>query len=156
MPRVGLHFALVLVLAPFSVLSAADTPEEEVRFAIERFMQATKGEDLDGIMKLVDVPWYHQGDRIIQEREQLKNEFKGLFEKADFGDLSFSLKKIVTYSEVRDQTNAEERKLLDEVLTKTDRVVLLQVERAKSKQKDSVVVLVRLRDGKVNIVGVKD
>ena len=107
------------------------------------------------MLKTVEVPWFHKGDEIIKGREELRKEFESLFAKRDFKDLKFEIKKTAAYSSVRDKTMGEERKLLDEVLSGDDRVVLLEIETEK-KGKEKLILLVKLKDGQGKVVGIKD
>ena len=136
-------------------LPAKDAPEEEARHLVGSFMQALKASDLDGLLAVVDVPWFHDGKRILNDRADLKAEFKQLLEKKkDLSALTFDIKQLTPYRTLRPKTNVEERKLLDEVITPDDYVALLRVE-VKTKV-EHVVLAIRRRDCVVKIVGIKN
>jgi hypothetical protein len=146
--------ALCLLALPLA-LADEDKSDKSSREVVDQFMKATQKSDLGAVLKVVDVPWFHQGDRVIEKRDDLQKEFDLLFKKKNFADLKFELKRLVPYSEVRSKSMPEERQLLDAVLTANDRVALVQVDTEK-KGKENIVLLVRLKDGQAKVVGIKD
>jgi len=151
---------LILVVA-LSALAACHGNCEEERSdkaateIVGKFMAAVKAKDLDAVMKTVEVPWFHKGEEVIKERSELKKEFDSLFAKRDFRDLRYEIMRIAAFSAVRDKTMGEERKLLDEVLSGSDRVVLLEIVSEK-KGPEKLVLLVRLAQDRAWVVGIKD
>lgn len=146
--------ALCVLVLPLT-LGAEEPADKSAGETVEKFMAAVKSKDLDAVMQTVEVPWFHKGDEIIKERSELKKEFDSLFTKRDFKDLKFEIKKIAAFSAVREKTMGDERKLLDEVLTGDDRVVLLEIETEK-KGKEKLILLVKVKEGKGKVVGIRD
>jgi hypothetical protein len=144
-----------LVLLLLATLLNADERDDQARKAVADFLRALKAKDLEGILKLVDVPWFHDGQRVVRSRDELKTIFQKLLDKQSFADVVQTIKRIQPYANVSAQLEPSERALLDEVLEKDDRIVLLNVTK-EGKQQESVVLLVRTREGKTAIVGIRE
>lgn len=146
----------VLFLAVPAAL-AQDRAEEAVKQTVTKFMDAVKAKDIDAIMKLVAVPWYHDGKEVTRDLDKLKDHFKEI-ERKDFTGLTFQINDVFTYPKFLDAHGArlkeEDRKLLEQVVGKEDYVVLVTVE-VKDK-KDRVMLLVRSRKGETKLIGLRD
>jgi hypothetical protein len=152
--RLILVVALSALTAPFA--NCEEDPSDKAAAGIVgKFMAAVKGKDLEAVMRTVEVPWFHKGEEVIKERSELKKEFDSLFAKRDFGELKYEIKRIAAFSAIRDKTMGEERKLLDEVLSGSDRVVLLEIASEK-KGPEKLVLLVKLSQDTAWVVGIKD
>ncbi len=145
--------ATLIVLSTSQVLIAEDKPDDLAKEVVGQFMKALRGNNLEAVLEAADVPWFHDGKKIIKDREELKKEFKELLDKKDLKALKFEIKRVIAYKEVRDQTNEEERMLLDEVLdrSKEDRVLLVEID-----GKERVALMVRIREGRAVLVGLRD
>ncbi len=145
---------LFLVAVPLSAAAQTD-PDDRAKAAVQQFMKAFKAKDLDGVMATVTTPWYHKGEKIIRNRDELRQAFQGLFEKKkdDLEELHYEIKTVIAYDAVREAMNDQERQLIDQVLTKTDRVLLIQIE--KPKMREIVVLMVSLKQGEAKVVGLK-
>ncbi len=150
------HFgtSLGLVLALALAAFAEDKTDEQAKEAANQFMKAVKARDIDAVMKTVQVPWFHNGKKVIKERDELKQEFGKLFEKRDFAGLNYEIKQVVSYDSVRKKVNDKERELLDEVVGKDDRVVLVVLDNKMKEER--VTLLVKQREGKAAVVGLRD
>ncbi len=145
--------ATLAVLSTSQVLIAEDKPDDLAKEVVGQFMKALRGNNLEAVLEAADVPWFHDGKKIIKDRDELKKEFKELLDKKDLKALKFEIKRVVPYKDVRDQTNEEEQKLLDEVLdrSKDDRVLLVEID-----GKERVALMVRVREGRAVLVGLRD
>jgi hypothetical protein len=151
--------AAMLLLSSFAGPSQADDSTDKLaKDAVEQILKAYKASDINAIMEAVEVPWFHNGKEVIKDREQLKREFhKELSREKDRAALQHKITDCVSYKTVRDKLRDEERKLADEVVKEDDRVLLVRIGKDVAKdQGDKVAFLVRIRDGKAKVVGLKD
>src|SRR5687767_12798971 len=119
---------LLLVLACVPADAAPRTGDkrvEQVKQLCEQFIKAVAAKDLDGVMKLVDVPWYEnlnksQKGAITNDREQVREFFKKIPEGKPPADLL--VKEVLTYKELIQKAGADledrERNLLEQVVKK--------------------------------------
>jgi len=150
-----LYSAGLLLLTLPLVTLAQDDADEQAKAAAHQFMKCFKAKDLDGVMTTVQAPWFHKGQRIIRNREEVREAFQGLFaKKEDLGTIKYEIKTVLAYDAIREAMNDEERKLIDEVLAKTDRVLLLQLEKP-NMAREIVVLLVSLKQGEAKVVGLR-
>jgi hypothetical protein len=148
----------ILSLAATLAQVRADDADRLAKKAVEEILKAYKASDIEAIMEAVDVPWFHDGKEVLKEREQLKREFhKELGREKDRAALQHRITDCVAYKTVRDKLREEERKLADEVVTGDDRVLVVRIGKVVTgDQGDKVAFLVRIRDGKAKVVGLKD
>lgn len=139
--------ALLLLLA-----QAQDKGDVQAREAVEKFMKAIKAEDLDALMKVCDVPFFQDGQKIIKDRDELKKEFAKVFQDKDLTQLSFEIKEVHLFDKIGAKLNEKDRELLKEVIGKEDRVVLVDVK--VGDRGDKAAIMVRAKDGLV--VGLRD
>ena len=149
---------LVPMLAFLPPVRGDDAQDMLAKKAFEQFMQAYKASDIEALMEAVDTPWFHNAKEVIKDREQLKREFhKELGREKDRAGLQHRITDCVAYKTVREKLREEERKLAEEVLKEDDRVLLVRIGKVVTgDQGDKVAFLVRIRDGKAKVVGLKD
>lgn len=125
--------------------------KDAAKRTVLQFLNAAKAKDLEALVKLTDVPWYSDGNRIIKDRAELKKDLKmNWIELAAQGrPLPTEVFRIASYAEIRELIQEPRRKLADDVFAKDDWVVFVQ-DNAKEKQG---VLFVRLRDGKGKVIG---
>jgi len=148
-------FALLTCL--IHVIPIAAGPDEKTddlaMKVTSKFLKAIIAKDREGLMMVCDVPWYDDAARkIISKIDDLRKDWQKKLEKIDRSKSTFRIKEILTYEAAR-KTPDEQRvgKLLDQVLDKQDRVVM--VELREGKERFQVTVLVRLRKGMAKVVG---
>lgn len=146
--------ALVLLAIVVTSLPAADKAEDQAKKVVGEFVTAVRGKDIDGLMKVVDVPWFHDGKKVIRERDELKKEFQEIFKKKDFATATYEVKEINRFGDVQGELNEQQRELLKGVMEKDDLVVTITL--ALGEKKDDVHLGVRFRKGEAKIVGLKD
>ena len=141
-----------------AALHAEDPTDKLARRAVDRFLDAHKASDVDGMMLHVEVPWFHDAKEVITDRMQLRREFeKELAREKDRTNLQHKITQIVPYRTVRDKLREDERKLTDEVVRESDRLVLVLIGREADKDRgDKVAFLVGIKDGQAKVVGLKD
>jgi DNA polymerase III delta prime subunit len=145
----GLGTACLIIVAAAGPAVAADADtDKQAKEIYGQLFKAIKAKDLDGVMKLVDVPWFGLGKDVVKDEEEVKKRFKEFLDRIkDTSELKVDIKEVMSYAQFREKHKDKKDllKLLDELkLTKEDRV--LQVFQA--------AVLVRIRDGKAKVVGV--
>lgn len=156
--KVAAPLVLSAVLVPGPLLSAApeDKAEKQVKEVVEQFMKACIAEDLDAVMKLVDVPWYSKG-KVTKNLGEVKEMFKEVFDDKDAAGTTFEIVQVLIYPKARDLLKEKSRKPLDEVLGKNDWVVILKLTIPNKPQNDDKLgILVRVREGKTKVVGLGD
>src|SRR5262245_16412583 len=133
MSRVAAGFALagawlVLNLAP--AVRAEDKGDTQAKEIVTQFAKAVKAENLDETMKLVEVPWFHDDvSKILRDRDDLKKELQKAFDERDFSKMTFEIKKVENYQQLREKIASEDdRKIMDEIFGKDGRVVTLDVD----------------------------
>ncbi len=149
-----LSAALVLVLLAARPSGVDDKADEQAKEGVNAFLNAVKTKDAQQVLKLAAVPWFHDGKKVIRDRDELKQEFDKLFQKQDFSEMTFEIKQVVSYGSVRGKVNDKERELLDQVVEKEDRVVLVALQN--NMKDDKVTLLVKQREGKAVVVGLRD
>ena len=147
--------ALAFFLITTAPSFAADPNDELARQAVQRFMAAVRNEDLDDLDKAIAVPWFHNGKGLLRQRSDVRKEFEQVFLKRDFTTVNYQISLLVRYESVRDRLSDEYRKLLDQAIQANDRVAMLKVTQA-GMPKESVVLFIRLRNGKARVVGLQE
>jgi hypothetical protein len=147
-----------LLLAPEPPVK--DTADEQVREVVGQFIKALQAKDGGALMKTVDVPWFHDGKEVLRDRDKLKGEFEKIFQEKNLGELRFEIDQVLTYARLLEQfgdkVRENDRKLMDEVVSKDDRAVLLSVSKPGRDGKEKVLLLVRTTKGAPRVVGVRD
>lgn len=140
------------------LLAAEPSPQQRASEAVTAFMKAVQFKNLDDLLAVVAVPWFHDGKVIIHDLADLRREFDHLFQKrlSTENTLRFTIRKTVPYRELRDQIDPDDRKLAEQVLTPQDWLSLVDILHSETGQRESVVVFVRWRDGQAKIVGLKN
>jgi hypothetical protein len=155
MPRIRRYLAAVVCLAALAAArpcrADSDKADALAREAVEQFTKAVKAEDVDAVMKLVDVPFFFDGKRVIKDRDELRKEFTDAFDEKDLTQISVEIKEIHAFEAIEEKLKENDREMLKEVLAKGDRVVVLEVD-----SKEKVGLAVRIRDGQAKIVGLRD
>lgn len=128
----------------------ADKADTLAKEATVQFAEAMKAENIEAVMKIVDIPFFWDGVKNIKDREELKEAFAEVFAEKDLTQLEYTIKEIHTVAKVLENFSEKERKLLREVVDKDDRIVLVWTKR------DGIAVVVRIRQGKAKVVGFRD
>lgn len=143
--------ALMWFAAGASAADKADKADTQAKKTAERFLKAMKAEDVQGILKVVEVPFFLDGKKVIKNREVLKNSFASIFAKKDLTQIEYEIKEVQTCATFQEKMSEKERKMLNEVLNKNDRIVIITV-----KPRQRLAVMVRIRDGKPFVAGIRD
>ena len=143
--------AALLALAPAA--RADEKPEAKARAAALELLKAVKAKDADAVLKLTAVPFaYKDGDRpkVFKEEAQVKAWVKDrLAGVADPAKVPTDLAALLPFTEVADKIeNADDRKLVEGVVGKDGFVALIDADGK------TVIVLVKVTDGKAKVVGI--
>jgi hypothetical protein len=140
---------LCVWFTPIEAAGAADS-DKLAREAYLRFCQAFNKKDLDGLMKVVDIPWLASGKPVVKDRDKLQKIWKDLLARKNIGvPLPLPNWKVEPVAFLR-KAAKEDKEFLTRLkelgLTKEDRVV----------NEGITIFIVRLRKGEAKIVGYFD
>src|SRR5438105_9750070 len=142
-----------------------DKTSEQAKAICEKFSKALSTRDVDAVMKLVATPWFDNYDETgkgairkdaAEVKKHLEEQVKMILKGEEVG-----LKIIdnLTYEEmltkVGDKLKPEEKKMLDAVLKKTDRVLNVRFT-VDGKAVSHFIMFVGWRDGEAKVVGYKE
>jgi hypothetical protein len=143
----------------------ADKNAEKAKQACEAFAKQVVAKDVPALMKVVDVPWC---DNLKLDETKLilkSDELKKRLEKLIGGSAQIppkvvlEFKTVLTYEKVLEKFGgglpAEERKILDQVLKKTDYVLHVVIKSAEGEILTELSMLVGFRDGQAKLVGLR-
>jgi hypothetical protein len=145
-------FSLLTVGLLTSLSSGAETAEEQAKAAVAVFIKAVKARDVDGVMKIADVPWFTDEKKLIKNRDDLKayvsKKLEGL---KDPDQIPVNIRRVQTWEKFdqKKKLDADEQKLVNEALGKNGLIVV--VGRG---DEDAGFLLIRVDAGKAKVVGV--
>ena len=161
----------VMLLACLSGVARADDKgdktSEQAKAICEKFNKALFTKDVDAAMKLVATPWFDNYDEkgkgaIRKDAAEVKKHLEEQVEtipKGMKGEVGLKIIDNVTYEEiltkVGDKLKPEEKKMLDAVLKKTDRVLNVHFT-VDGKALSHFIMFVGWRDGEAKVVGFKE
>ena len=164
---------LVVALTTVGVATSADDKgdktSEQAKAICEKFNKAVFTKDVDAAMKLVATPWFdnyvEKGEGAIRKdaaevKKHLEEHVEMVPKEGVKGEVG--LMKIIdnlAYEEmltkVGDKLKPEEKKMLDAVLKKTDRVLNVR-SKLDGKAVNHLILFVGWRDGEAKVVGYKE
>jgi hypothetical protein len=159
--------ALALVMAPVAsgAAQSADKNAEKAKQACEAFAKQVVAKDMPALMKVVDVPWCDNINldetKLIQKSDELKKRLEKLIGGSAQipPKVVLEFKTVLTYEKVLEKfgggLSAEERKILDQVLKKTDYVVHVVIKSAEGEILTQLSMLIGFRDGQAKVVGLR-
>jgi hypothetical protein len=145
-----------------SAAQAGDFDLKQAKKACETFINALTAKDLDALIKVTAVPWYDnfEQSRVLLKRDDLDKELQKFIAKIKApAKVVVEFKETLTYELVLEKFGGdippEERKLLDQVLKKSDYVLRVEIQSPDGEQLGQIVMLVGLRDGHARVVGLR-
>ena len=146
-----LPVALLVAFAAAPV-SAADKNEDKAKEVAIAFLKAVKAKDADAVMKVSAVPFaYRDGDKVavLKDADALKKWVKEKIDDVKDADkVPTELAAIHPFADVKEKIKDEEqRKTIEEVVGKDGFVAIVSADGK------MVPILVRIKDGKVTVVG---
>jgi hypothetical protein len=126
---------------------ATEPAREKAKEAALAFLKAIKAKELEGTLKLADVPWLSNGQQIIKDADGLKKRLVSILRRSQaLPDEVLPIS--VTYGGIKDMFKEKRQQFADKVLTKDDWAVVVG-----RKGKATELVWVRVRDGKGKVIG---
>ena len=119
--------------------------------AVEKFIRALTAEDVDAVMGVVDVPYGWDLVKTYQRPDDVRRAFAQLFREKDLTRSRIVIDEFDTYGKLAPKLSERERKFLDQIVGKDDRLAFIKDTGRDSDDRSCVVV--RVRDGQVKIVG---
>lgn len=146
----GLGWLSVASAAPKAKEAAAtDLLAEE---AVKQFDKALVGKDVDGVLALVDTPFYWGPEEPPVDRDRLQKLLIQLFRDKDYAGAKLTIVETTTYGQLAPSLDKKQKDSLDKVADPKDRVVFVQD--AASGSKSTSGNLIRVRDGKAKVIGI--
>src|SRR5262245_9149847 len=158
MKRYRLLLVALVVLMRQEVHAGKEEADTLAAKAAESFFNAWQQQNLTNVMKVVDVPWCHDGREIITDVQKLRDVFgKAFADSKDLPKNKLHIRKIGKLAEFRkDKKGPPSRKVsLAEVLSKDDLVVFVEIERPNGRLQPTWIG-VRLEKGQAKVVGAMD
>jgi hypothetical protein len=144
----------------------ADKNVELAKKAVDAFAKGVIAKDINALMKVVDVPWCDnlnlETSKLILKSEELKKRLEKLIGGSSKipEKVVLEFKTVLTYEKVLEKfgkaLSAEERKVLDEVLKKTDYVMHVEIRSPEGEVLTAMSFLVGIRGGQAKVVGLRD
>lgn len=149
---------LCLILLP----DQNDTEKRVQKHANElakQFYTAYENGQVDRMLPLASVPWYHDGKLVVQQQDVLKQELQKWVESRNtsYSVRLIEVKLVATMAAMKSRMPAKDRSMLEQVAHDDDYLVLVMLKPtdATIKVTENVVLLMRIRDGKPQAIGVK-
>ena len=147
-------------LVVFGVGEAAqekgDKADAQAREAVGQFFKAFQVKDLEGLMKVVDVPFCREGGKNVEKGDDLKQFFKTALDRRDFSKDKIRITLVTTLAkleELEGKFTEAERKAVQGVLGKGHRVVKVEWDRH-GEGRHRALIFVRFQEGKAKVVGI--
>lgn len=138
---------------------ADDKADAAAKETVEELFKALIAKDIDRLMKVVDVPWcIMDRKQIVKDRDELKKRWQKGLDRRDYSTTKIAVKLVAPLSKMEASLGKklpkDSRKLLEEVLGKDHRMVLIEIEQGE--RKHTIVAAVRLQDGKARVVSISE
>jgi hypothetical protein len=122
--------------------------------AVDAFVKAMRAEDLDGLMETVDVPWFLDGKKIVESKDELRAFFRKPLEEKDFSEMEAEIVKVQTFGSLKDKASGQTGELLKRIARDDD--LFFQLKIKMGERSDGVYLLVRVDGGKGKVIGLRD
>src|SRR5471030_1965343 len=100
----GMVLGLVLSLSGSAVAAQDKKTDDKAKEIHGQFVKAIKAKDLDGMMKLVDVPWIGFSKEVIRDEKDLKKALKGFLDSIeDPAKVKADIKEVLSYPKFREK-----------------------------------------------------
>src|SRR5215475_2208702 len=98
-----LAIAVVASLILIAPAIAGDKIDMLAKETAESFCKALTSKDVDGMMKLCDVPWSRAGKQVIKDRDELKKEFQKAVNRDGVAGFKFEFGKVGTLEKLEEE-----------------------------------------------------
>ena len=126
--------------------------------ATEPFLKAMKAENIEALMKAVDLPFSWDGHpTLVDNPDELKERFAKLFAEKDLTRGEHTILEVHTFEKRLGEVSQrlgfldQARSSWREILARDDRVVLVMTRQDGTSE--LIVVAVRIREGKARVAG---
>ena len=125
----------------------------------KKFYVAYENGDVDALLPMTVVPWYHDGQSIVRSQDALRVELKKFIDQRDTtrGKRVPDVKLVAGLAAMKGRMDSKDREMLQQVAQDDDYVVLVMLKPVDTSNKkiENVVLLVRRTGGKAIAIGVK-
>lgn len=144
--------AVVVLATLVAPVSAADKNEDKAKQAATAFLKAVKAKNADAVMKVSAAPFaYKDGDdvAVLKDTDALKKWVKErLDDLKDADKVPTEIAEFHTWAEIKEKVKDDGlRKKLEEVIGKDGFVAMISADGK------MIPILVRIKDGKAQVVG---
>jgi hypothetical protein len=129
--------------------SAKEKADETARTLVRAFLKELEAKNVKELMKIVDVPWLGEKKGIIKQTKEIEKDLLRQADQLTKAKLKLDVGNPIEYSDYGKEMEEESRKLLDQVLTKNDLVVIVTSLKPLSMR----YVLVRMQGEQPKVVG---
>jgi hypothetical protein len=144
---------------------AGDKNAELAKKAVDAFAKGVVARDVKAVMKTVDVPWCDNlnldSTKLIAKTDELQKRLDKLINGAQQipAKVVLDFKTVLTYDKVLEKFGKglpeEERKILDQVLKKTDYVLGVEIKSPEGEVLAQLTFLVGMRGSEAKVVGLR-
>jgi hypothetical protein len=132
---------------------AADKDEDKAKEAAVAFLKAVKAKDADAVLKTAELPFLTMVDgspMVFEKAADLKADLKAKLDTIKDADkVPTEIERIAPFADLKDKIKDEDRrKAVEKVMGDGGFVAFV-----KTADDKTVVILVRLKDGKAKVVG---
>jgi hypothetical protein len=133
---------------------AADKDEDKAKEAAVAFLKAVKAKDADAVLKTAELPFLTMVDgspMVFEKAADLKADLKAKLDTIKDADkVPTEIERIAPFADLKDKIKDEDRRKAVEKVMGAGGGFVAFVKTADDK---TVVILVRLKDGKAKVVG---
>lgn len=140
--------------AAATALVESDKLDAQAKEAALEFLKALKAEDVEAVMKVVDTPFFWDGKENVTDREELKRKWVAVFDDKSLMETEYEVQEASAVGDSHFDLAAKHRELLNEILGKSDRIVVASL--TIGSRKSGIAVMVRFREGKSGVAGFRD
>ena len=149
----SLAVATLLTFAASPALGA-DKDEDKAKEAAVAFLKAVKSKDADAVLKTAELPFLTMVEgtpKVFEKADELKTDLKAKLETIkDAEKVPTEIERIAPFADLKDKIKDEDRrKAVEKVMGDAGGFVAF----VKTADDKTVVILVRLKDGKAKVVG---
>jgi hypothetical protein len=162
MSRAVVSFALLCVAATLTPSFAEESPPKGSELsgfkagaaAVEAFVKGLRDGDIEAVMATVDVPWFHDGKRIIESQDALRELLSEPIREREFSTLNAEITEVQQFKSLRDKASGTSGELLKKVAGDDDLIFLMKT--TVGTKSDTLMLLVRVNGDEAKIIGLRD
>ena len=121
---------------------------------VDAFLKAMVESDLEAVMKTVDVPWFHDGRKIVESEDELRDLFRQPTDEKKLAGLQAEIKEVQLFEAVREKSTGTSGELLKSIAKDDDLVFIISTKIGT--KSDEVLLLVRVKNDGAKIIGLRN